>query len=156
MPGIENREKEIDGFKFTVPQLPAMRSLRMLRRLSSAFGPAVAQAFGSATGEVDFKGLASALEMLFMKLTEDELEQITKELLAQALVDGRPLLREMDLTLAGKPGTLLKLLAFSVEVNYGSFFAGLRERLAPMLAAQAKKVSASISATTNPTGPAGG
>jgi hypothetical protein len=126
---IEPREKEIDGIKFTVRQLPAMKALRMLNRLTRTVGPAVASL---GAGGLDMASLPEALAKLGEKLSDAELESITRELLADTTfqpVDGGPggeLMKVFDQTLAGRPETTLKLLAFALEANFANFFGDLQ------------------------------
>lgn len=149
---VETKTRSIDGMTFGVTQLPAIRGLRLFNRLGRVLAPALARAAGSqAGGEVDLGGLAGALDLLFSKLSDDELEGITRELLWNATVEGRPLLQEMDATLGGKVGTLLKLVGFAVEVNYGGFFAALRG-LVPALVRKAAPRSTSPT-SASPSGP---
>src|SRR5579859_3153297 len=123
---IEPRTKEINGVAFTVRQLPAMRALRMLNRLARTIGPAMAS-LGASGGTFDFESLATALAKLGDKLTDQELEGITRELLEGTTFqpsDGSPggaLLPQFDVALQGKPDVTLKLLAFALEANYGNF-----------------------------------
>lgn len=127
---IEPKTKEIDGISFTVRQLPAMKSLRMLNRLTRTIGPALT-ALG-ATGGLSLDSVGEALAKLGDKLSDAEAESIARELLSDATfqpADGSPggeLLPRIDLALQGKPETLLKLLAFALEANYGNFFDALR------------------------------
>jgi hypothetical protein len=61
-----------------------------------------------------------------MTLSEDDFEQLHETLLRHsALLKGKPLWDQMDLILAGRVGTGIKILAFALEVNYGDFFAAL-------------------------------
>lgn len=151
---IATQERTIDGMKFTVTQLPAMKGLRTLNRIGRVLGPAFAKVAGaSGSGNVtdmDLSKLGDAVEALFERLTDDELEQLTRELLAQATCDGKLLMPQFDLILAGKVDVILQLLRFAFEVNYGNFFAGL----AGMVAAGQAKPSPSPTMLTTP-GPAG-
>jgi len=149
---VETKTRSIDGLNFGVTQLPAMRGLRLFNRLGRVLAPAVARAAASQTdGEVQLEGLAGALDLLFAKLSDDELEGITRELLWNATVEGRPLLQELDATLGGKVGTLLKLVGFAVEVNYGGFFAVLRG-LVPTLVPRPAASRSSSPPSASPSG----
>src|SRR5258708_2424843 len=126
------QERDIDGFKFTVQQLTAMKSLRMLNRLGRIVGPALGKAGGAAQGgfeNLNVKDLGDAVGTLFERLSDDELESITRELLSGATVtmsNGQNglLMPQFDLVLQGRPETILKLLKFALEVNYQNFFRG--------------------------------
>lgn len=155
---LETQTKTIDGHKFTVTQLPAMRGLRMFRRLGSAVAPAIARAVESAKagGDLELASAASAVDLLFSKLTEDELEAITRELLSQSTMDDMALFpSQFDLKLSGRIETVLKLLAFAVEVNYRGFFDALRGVLT-LRPPRAPTPPPSTSASTLPTGQPGG
>lgn len=120
--------KVIDGMTFTVQQLPAMRALRLLNRLGRFFTPALASLVGGGgkLGQADVGALAAAAGGLFDRLSEDELERLTKDLLETATVaiDGKdtgPVMPQFDLLFQGKMGAVLKLLAFALQVNYSDF-----------------------------------
>lgn len=153
------QEREIDGMSFAVTQLPGMRGLKLLARLGRVLGPAVAKALAGASnglkGEVDFEVMGEAVGTLFERLTEKELEEVTRELLQAATVDNRPLLQGFDVTMQGKTLTILKVLLFAFEVNYGSFLDVLKDLGAKH--AKASKGSSSKASTISTTpGPAGG
>lgn len=128
--------KDIDGLSFSVTKLPPMKSLRMLNRLRRCVGPALGKMLGAVggkgLGDMDVSRIGEALEAL--NLPDQELEDITRELLAATFVtvDGKTgqLLPQMDMVLLGKVGTLMKVLGFALVVNYGSFWQDLRA-LAP-------------------------
>jgi len=129
---IKTEEKEIDGLRFSVTQLPGMRGLRMSVRLGKLLGPALARAAGAATGglaSLDVSKLSGAVDALFEHLTEDEIESVTKALLESCLVtiEGKtgPLMPMFDTVMGGKVATVYKLLRFAFEVNFGNFFGGL-------------------------------
>lgn len=130
--------REIDGLSFSVSQLPPMKALRMLNRLRRCIGPALGKALGGMSAkslkDVDVTALADAIEAL--NLPDQELEDITKELLYAAFVTHEGVTGallsggQFNAVMSGRVGTILKLIAFAVEVNYGSFFVALRA-LAP-------------------------
>lgn len=127
---IEPKTREIDGVTFTVRQLAAFKSLRMLNRLTRSLGPAIA-ALGASGGKLSFEALTDALSKLGDRLGDQELEAIARELLADATFEnpdhsGGELLKQIDIVLGGRPETLIKLLAFALEANYGNFFDALR------------------------------
>ena len=160
------QERTIDGLRFSVTQLPAMRSVLMLNRLNRLFGPAFLRSLAGANigsvlsgggaaalKELLIEGLADSLQALTERLSDKELEDLTRTLLETATVEGRMLMPEFDLTMQGRVGTVFKLIAFAVEVNYRGFFSGL-------LANVARPKTASGSAGSAPgstrAGPAGG
>lgn len=163
--GIARQERVIDGQTFSVTQLPAMRALKMLSRLVRTLGPAAARlmdgaasaggALGSGLGglaQMNVAALGQAVTVLTERLTEAELESITRELLETATVDGRLLMPSFDLTMQGRMGPVLQLLAFALEVNYGSFFGVLA---ASATAEAARASSSGASNTLRMAGPAG-
>lgn len=169
--GAKTQQKEIGGRTYTVTQLLGFASLRMLNRIARALAPALAKAAGSVKGSVNFTdvakllgnvdmtGLGDAVGMLFEKLTEDELEGITKVLLGSAWVDyqdddGKQFHQDLskkgvfDLEMQGRTGDVLQLLIFAFEVNYGSFFGALRGSVAEAMAEAEKKAKPSSSPET--------
>ena len=143
---IATQEKTIDGLRFAVTQLPAMKAFRTLNRIGRALGPALAKGLGALKGKLgdaSVEALGGAATELFARLSDDELEALTRELLTFCTVDGKPLMPQFDLVMQGRMGTLLKLLRFAFEVNYGDFFAGARG-----LAAQAMAANPSAGSST--------
>lgn len=126
--------REIDGMQFMVTGLPAWQSMKMLTRIGRILGPSLAKMVGSKRVgasimdiELDGAQIGQAVELLFEKLTEAELESISKKLLENSFVDPgdgkglRPLLPVFDDVMAGKTFTIFKLLKFAFEVNYSDF-----------------------------------
>ena len=78
--------------------------------------------------ELDLSNAGEAAQMLFETFSENDFEALIRELLESATVEHEghtiPLMPVFDVVMAGKPGTILKLLKFALEVNYGSFFGG--------------------------------
>lgn len=137
----ETRELEIGGKTYRVTQLPAMRSLKLLNRLGRVLGPALGTLAGAATSSSGLSGmdvgkLGEAAELLFDKLSEKELEDIVLQLTElvecsdgeKSFVLTKP---HIDTLFQGDVGGLLKLVAFALEVNYGSFLGELVGKLRP-------------------------
>lgn len=152
--------REIDGFSFTVSQLPAMKGLLLLHRLTKAIGPALAKVAGAFTGgsvklsDLDVAALAGAVESLFANLPASDFEAITKELLSTATIEVDGKRHELfkggnsgnfDLYLQGKMGTIFKLIAFAFEVNYGNFFGWAKGAFASAFAEARTKSAATPS-----------
>lgn len=149
----KTERKSIDGIDVEVTQLTAMKSLRMFHRLATAVGPAFGELMGALGGrknaldaELDPRALGLAVSKLCMSVSADDLESITRELLETARVhingqQGR-LMDQFELLFQGKLPTLFKVLAFALQVNYGSFSVAL-----PALAAAASKASDSAAST---------
>lgn len=150
---VTNQTAVIDGMTFGITQLTTMKSLRMLNRLGRALGPALAKLGSVSAGNVADMSVGpfgEAVAALCERLSDDELEAITRELLATATVNGALLMPQFDVTLQGRADTVIKLLKFALTVNYGSFFNALNG-LGGMRAG-----SQSEGSTTSPTvGPVG-
>lgn len=152
--------RNIDGLDVTVQQLPARAAEHVFHRLMSAVGPALAAMTGKAIpagsildADID---LGAAINLLFDRLTWPEMEAIQKELLATSLVsvEGKtiPLMPVADDLLAGKIGTLLKITAFAIEVNFKDLF-----QMASSATGLLAKVRSSTSPKPSPaTGPVSG
>ena len=123
-----------------VQQLDAMRSLRLLHRLTKIVAPAVARmSGGKSLMEMDVGALGGAADALFANFSEQDLEEITKTLLADSVV--RADSREIpcypvgfNLAFDGHPDLLLKALLFALEVNYKDLFASARGLLGSRVA----------------------
>lgn len=152
--------KTIDGVTVTVQQLPGMRGVRMLHRLTKAVGPALAASLvgfksvkslkdlGNADVGAIVGGLGDAVQKLFDNLTEAELEQLITDLLEGALVEleGQtiPLTRPIfDKVMTGRAHVALGFTVFAIEVNYGNFTDVVRKFSAPFLAEMKSKASES-------------
>lgn len=131
----QTQEKEIDGFRFSVQQLPGMRSLRLMHKLAKALGPGVLKALsgapegaggGVSLGNLDLGNLADGLSLLFDKFSADDFEAVVRELFETATVTENgntfPMMQVFDNTFAGRPDVVLKAVQFALEVNYKSFF----------------------------------
>jgi hypothetical protein len=134
--------KTIDGIKFEVTQLPAMRALKVLHRLGKVVSPALSKAItglggGAGAQELDLSQLGPALESFFASCEVSDMEYFVHELLHPASADGVPLERTLDVKLQGKVWTLLKALVFAVEVNFGNFSEALPGAVAKLQAAKA-------------------
>jgi hypothetical protein len=123
----KTRSIQLNGHTFNVTQLPAMRALKLFQRLGKTAGPALAHGLASAATmvndeEPDLSGLAVAVGMLFDRLSESEVEGLTRELLASATYDGSSMvMSNFDALFQGELPSLFKLLAFALEVNFGNF-----------------------------------
>jgi hypothetical protein len=129
----------IDGVQFTVQQLPAMRSMKLMHKLAKALGPAMLKAVGSGGSlkELNLGNAGDAAQMLFEKFSADDFEALIRELLETALVTRGgsqiPLMPVFDDEMCGKPDTVLKLLRFALSVNYQSFWKGLSASVAALV-----------------------
>lgn len=149
---IRTEHKEIGGVRFGVTTLPGMRGLRMQNRLLRIVGPALARA---SDGDI-----STAVGLLFDKLSDDELESITKDLLYNATANDVPLFGaggSFDGVMAGKAEVAFQLIMFAIQVNFGGFFdvlaaAGQRLPRGPMAAAGPLSASVSMPNSGLPTG----
>jgi hypothetical protein len=130
-------ERVINGNTFQVEALPAMRSFALQARIAPALGEVIGVAAGILTGggidTADVAELAPVLGRFFAKLPSAELQDVTRELLTGATMDGVPLFTSgqgdpFDLKMRGRTLDVWKLLWFSLEVNYPDFFGLLAAR----------------------------
>lgn len=136
----ETREKSLtltDGraINVAVTQLPATRGSLLLVRLAKLLGNGAdgLGAFVPKPGQKpDPMQVGAAVLRLLSGVDEKEVEAIMRELIGTATMQvGEavvPLSKVFDLEFAGQMGAIVDLLAFTLEVNYGSFFAGLAAR----------------------------
>lgn len=131
----ESKTAEIDGYVFTVQQLPAMRSMKLMHKLAKAVGPAMLKALGSEflnkmnLGVMQVGALSEGMQLLFEAFSETDLEQLVKTLFETAKLECEgqtfPMMAVFDEKLAGRLGTIMKAVKFALEVNYSDFFGGL-------------------------------
>jgi len=132
----QQKEKTIDGLTFTVQQLPAMRSLKLLHRLGKTVGPAMLKALSGAPdkapaklGSMNVADMADGVALLFDRLSADDAESIVRELFETATVTENgntfQLMPVFDNVLAGRTATLFKAVKFALEVNYQDFLPAL-------------------------------
>lgn len=131
---IKTQSVVIDGDTYELTQLPAMRAMKLFARIGGVLGPALAQAAPAASAKgvlgMDIGLLGGAIESLAAKLTPEELEVITKDLLWSLRKNGKDCTGSFDVEMQGKIMTVFALLRFAFEVNYGDFTDALR-RLRP-------------------------
>lgn len=149
---IQAETRTISGDEYEVTQLPSGRGRKLLLRILRVVGPALAELVRGGDGvklsEVGADGLASAMQELAARLTEDDFEYAVRELAGATKVrigGGDPTKLEtiIDLHFAGEYGAMLQWLAFALEVNYRSFFDGLGSLVQPLHSAKAKSASPS-------------
>ena len=123
---IESRFFEGVG-DVSVQQLPAMRAVKLSRRLIQVAAPAVA-ALKDLTADASVLG--DAIAGALAEFSEKDLEALIKDLLETATVeqDGKlaKVMPLFDSLFGGKIFTLYKVLAFALEVNFADFFEPLR------------------------------
>lgn len=125
----KTEEKSIDGSTYAVSQFSATKSLKMFHRLGKMIGPA----FGALTGgaalgdvanaNVSAESFGAAIKALFDACDETVFERTVKDLLETTTKDGKPI--NFDLDFSGNIGSLFKVLAFVLEVNYSDFLGAI-------------------------------
>ncbi len=134
----KTESKDIDGITFTVTQLPAMRSVVLLHKLTKAAGPALLRTIGNFKDlktllTSDVSSLADTVQGLFDRFSADDTVALIRELFETATmsVGGKalPIMPVFDEQLAGKPEVILQAVGFALGVNYASFLGGLRAKL---------------------------
>lgn len=143
--GLQSETRTIGDTTYRVTQLPAGKSRRLLVRLYKVLGPAFGKLLegfdatsvtggGKAPSLLDIKmeSVSQAMSTLAIHLTEEDLEFVVDRLFTGDMVEMDvgddkwvKLTKErVDLHFAGKLDEMFRLLAFALEVNYASFFAG--------------------------------
>lgn len=137
----ENSTREIDGLKVEVFLLPPKQALKVLTRLSKIVGEPLGLAAGALLGgqkgaeteavplsarEVQVDVLGKAVAALTDRLDEQVVLDTVETLLGSVHVKTaddngtRPVRMEHDFK--GKTLTMLKVVAFALEVNFSDFF----------------------------------
>ena len=111
--------------KITITQLPALRAVKLLTRLGRVAGPGLAMLASGDSGK-----LSEALQTIFGALSDAEVEHLIAELLfegARIEVAGQmvPVKTAFATEFAGEMLAIVEAVKLALEVNYGSFFAGL-------------------------------
>lgn len=127
---IETREKQINGSTYSCTQLPARRALRMKAKLLRIFGPSLAQLFLPGGTDKNMAGLpfskgeaVKAIECVMLQLDDKTFENLVLELCQGVRKEGMELTDSViDVEFAGDLPTLMQVLAFVVDCNFGSFF----------------------------------
>lgn len=120
-----SQERSIGGATWTVTQFPATEGLALLTRLLKLVGPAMGAV---ARGEGSALEVGTFVAALVGQLDENETVALVKRLLKDTRKDGREVLPTFDLEFMGNYFTLLSVLGFVLEVNYGDFFAAMNQQ----------------------------
>ena len=130
----------------TVQQLPAMRAVKLSRRLIQIAAPAVAALKDLSA---DASVLGDAISNALAEFSEKDLEALIKDLLETATIEQEGKIAKVmplfDELFRGKVFTLYKVLAFALEVNFADFFEPLRALKAKSDAEESLKLSLSKS-----------
>lgn len=111
---IKAHEIEIDGHTYLLNTLPAGRGLECFTRLLGLIGPAIgghAQEAAENAGDMAGKLLAA--------IGKPEAAKLMRELVSGLRKDSRSV--DFDLEFAANYGVLLRLVTWSLELNFGSF-----------------------------------
>ena len=119
---IYTKEKTIDNHTIMVTSYPGRRALTNKTRLIKLLGSSFARLFSDDQSE--FEMLGTAIDILVEKISPDEFTRFMMELLCSTRIDGK----EIDETtfyneFSGNLPFMYKILWFTLEVNYGNFFA---------------------------------
>lgn len=152
--GVTTKEKMIDGIAVKVQTLPAMRGLKVSRRVASIILPALTKASGVSgnLSATKLEDLGDAVSAFFDRFSDADLEYLRDEMLATAWLNGREALREFDLLLAGQVITIFKILAFAFEVHFGNFSDAVPALARAWKGAASGSTSPTISETPGPPG----
>lgn len=131
---IETKEKEINGSRYTVTQLPARRALKLQYKLLKVFGAGLALIFTPSVGKeadgktslsINFNGddVSKSLMLMMSNLDDNSFEALVLELLQGVRKDGVELTAPViDFEFAGDSVTIFKVIWFVLEVNFSDFF----------------------------------
>jgi hypothetical protein len=122
----QTQTRTIDGQQWTVTQFPATVGLRVASRLLKLISGPVGDAVSGIDGNLmdarismDAKSMGAALKGLAGALEPDDVVDLAVTLLEGARCDSTEISRAtFDVVFQGRYGTLLKALAFVVEVNF--------------------------------------
>jgi hypothetical protein len=141
-----NKEKTINGVKFSVAPFQAIEALRLKSFLVQKFGPPLGMIFGAVAKnglpknfmEIDVEGvdLGNGIERLMAHLGEHEfielLRRMFRNVTATVIKDGKQLQlfftdevfeTSMDIVFKGKLFSIYPVLLLVLEANYPDFFA---------------------------------
>jgi hypothetical protein len=126
---IKTETRIIDGSQYLLAQMDAKRAFKLIPRIGHVIGPVLGKAGtlkGGNLSDVDVSVLGDIVGLLFERLTPEELEFITGEMLYSLRRDGRDASAtgaRFGQEMAGEVVTVFKLLRWAFELNYGDFFA---------------------------------
>ena len=123
--GRKSQDRAIGEGVWTVTQFPATEGLAILTRLLKLVGPAMGALARGEAGQVE---VGTFLAALIERLDEADTVALVKRLLKDTRKDGREVLPVFDIEFMGNYHTLLSVLGFVLEVNYGDFFAAMNQQ----------------------------
>ncbi len=143
---MEKKDRVIDGKQITIEQLPASYANRLLTKVVKYFGPvlpqimAVFQSILKSNPEqakklmdgkiklldlpIDWRDFAALINDFASKLEPAEWQDFCLKVLAYTTIGERRIIDEATFNEAftGKMLFMVKVLAFTLEANYGDFF----------------------------------
>lgn len=149
----EAQTREIDGTEYTARPLGTEKALEVLQKLGALLGPAFADVGAALNGakkaggevDVDLGKLGAALGSVFIALGPKSITSAARDglFLGTTFVAGDKRLELMspkvyDEHFAGDLPLLFKVMAFSAEVQFGSFSVALKRALGALGAAGPK------------------
>lgn len=133
MEGLKTEVIEIDGVEYSTTQFAAMRAMRILAMLIKVAGPAIG-ALAGAKRDAQLTAVMPELQRAFATMDPGEFESLALSLLSgtSATIQGPQGPRRVEFTSAkvvdqvfsGRLGTMFKVIAHAVKVNYGDFAEG--------------------------------
>lgn len=156
-----SQTRTIAGIEYSITQMPARKGTHWFYRLMGVLGPAATKLGGLGKGSTaqsltmadlmdNVDELGAAVEVIYEKLPPEEFEEMRQAFFwslerkdAKGFTDLSDA-NKFDVELAGEVFTVLKLMAFAIEVNFGDFFGVLRARIAKAVAAKQAAVAAAL------------
>lgn len=129
------QQKTINGVTYEVSPFGCRQGLRILTTLTKMLGPAAKELTRGESGALAAVGaMAETLDPdQVLSLAETFAEFITVQ-----MGDKKPRLKDVfEVHFRADYGSMLELLAFAIEVNYGSFLAELKAKPSVVLQAKA-------------------
>jgi len=128
--GLKTRDKKIGDLETSVTELPARRAVRLKTKLIKLLGPSLgklADGMHEFTEEtldnINVTTIGDAIEKLADRLNENDYVDLIMEILQHTRIGGREVTEELfDDVFAGRLDVMYKVVMFTLEVNYGSFF----------------------------------
>jgi hypothetical protein len=134
---VKTEEVNVDGFRYRVTQLTGFAGFRMSNRILHLLVdalPAVAKLVNQGKGlrellgTTDVEALLPAAGSIINKLSADDQESLTRELLEPVVVvlNGKqePVLDIFDTHFQGRIASVYKLVFAAIRVNFGNFGVG--------------------------------
>lgn len=113
---MTHKEVTIEGKHIKIQRFGAIEGWKILRRIMSVVGPAM--------GEAQVEP-GRAVELLFMKLPEQELIALLKRLTTYVWIDNKQCNFELDMAVGDFS---LEVLTEVIKLNYSEFFLSVRQK----------------------------